>query len=305
VPAVASSSIRLAARALSGALEPVIGQVYFSPECHASYVALGFAPSAREMNGVALPDGPAYFTSRGSLLGKASGHLVASAFAVFNPVAVVASVNHGWSLTDAATIRAARHDGAVGQLRRLIGDDLGGLAAVNEALARGVDVCRPEGRPLFAGVISEPVPIEPLDRLFVLGDALREFRGDAHTAAWTSAGLDAVEIGLLTECYWGLPFKSYVRSRAWSEAELDAGLARLQNAGFVDDTATSMTEAGRAFRERIEDVTDDQLTPAINAMGDTLDPAVATLSRWAATVRGGFGYPASGPQDLARLASPR
>ncbi len=305
MPAVATPQTRLAARALSGALEPVIGQAYFSPECHSNYEALGFAPSARSMNGVALPDGPAYFTSRGSLLGRASGQLVASAFAVFNPVAVVAAVESGWSLTDAATIRAARHRGAVGQLHRLIGDDLSGIDAVNEALTHGVDACRPEGRPLFAGVISEPTPIEPLDRLFVLGDALREFRGDAHTAAWTSAGLDAVEIGLLTERYWGLPFKSYVRSRAWSEAELDAGLERLTRAGLVDADAASMTEAGRAFRERIEDTTDDQLTPIISAIGDRLNATVAVLGRWAATVRVGFGYPASGPQDLARLAAPR
>ena len=31
------------ARALAAALEPLVGQVYFSPECHANYVALGFA----------------------------------------------------------------------------------------------------------------------------------------------------------------------------------------------------------------------------------------------------------------------
>jgi hypothetical protein len=28
---------------------------------------------------------------------------------------------------------------------------------------------------------------------------LREYRGDAHTAAWTSSGFDATEIGLMTE----------------------------------------------------------------------------------------------------------
>ena len=33
------------ARRLGSVLEPVIGQVYFSPECHANYVALGFDPS--------------------------------------------------------------------------------------------------------------------------------------------------------------------------------------------------------------------------------------------------------------------
>ncbi len=47
-----------AARQLGSVLEPVTGQVYFSPECHANYVALGFSPSRGEFNGVAAPDGP-------------------------------------------------------------------------------------------------------------------------------------------------------------------------------------------------------------------------------------------------------
>ena len=47
-----------AARQLGAVLEPVTGQVYFSPECHANYVALGFAPSSGQFNGVAAPDGP-------------------------------------------------------------------------------------------------------------------------------------------------------------------------------------------------------------------------------------------------------
>ena len=45
-----SRELSAKARALGGALEPVIGQVYFSPECHANYVALGFQPSPGDMN---------------------------------------------------------------------------------------------------------------------------------------------------------------------------------------------------------------------------------------------------------------
>ena len=96
------------ARRLANTIEPVVGQVYFSPECHAEYEALGFGGSPAAADGVALPDGPAYFTSRGSLLGQAPGELVASAFAVFNPEIVVPLVQMGWSKTDAQTIGAAR-----------------------------------------------------------------------------------------------------------------------------------------------------------------------------------------------------
>ena len=42
-----------AARQLGSVLEPVTGQVYFSPECHRNYEALGFAASQGEFGGVA------------------------------------------------------------------------------------------------------------------------------------------------------------------------------------------------------------------------------------------------------------
>ena len=81
------------ARRLGSVLEPVVGQVYFSPECHANYVALGFEPSRGDAAGVAVPDGPAYFTSRGACLGpNVDGLLVASAFGVFKRPMVVAAV---------------------------------------------------------------------------------------------------------------------------------------------------------------------------------------------------------------------
>ncbi|HXQ75329.1 MAG TPA: hypothetical protein VN791_02445 [Acidimicrobiales bacterium] len=53
-------------RVRAGALEPVTGQVYFSPACHAGYEALGFASSPGQMGPVALPDGPAYWWPPGT-----------------------------------------------------------------------------------------------------------------------------------------------------------------------------------------------------------------------------------------------
>ena len=62
----ATESARDAARALAKVIEPIVGQVYFAPECHRRYAALGFSGSpGGSKDGVAFPDGPAYFTSRG------------------------------------------------------------------------------------------------------------------------------------------------------------------------------------------------------------------------------------------------
>ncbi|MEQ1788622.1 MAG: hypothetical protein ABL966_16335, partial [Acidimicrobiales bacterium] len=272
----ATDEVREAARLIARVIEPLVGQVYFSPECHARYAALGFNGSPGSTSGgVALPDGPAYFTSRGSALGQAPGELVAAAFGVFNVEAVVPSVAYGWSLTDAATIADERLQGAAEQLERILGPSPDGIERANELLSRAVAPLAPWGRALFAGTLAQPLPGTPLGDLFRHGDRLREFRGDSHIAAWVAAGLDATEIGLLTEPYWGMPTRTYIRTRAWSDAQLDAAEARLEAAGHL--SGGTLTESGRAFREGIELATDAQMAPAIEALGDDLAELVSLL----------------------------
>ncbi len=289
------------ARALAAALEPVVGQVYFSPECHAGYAALGFAASANQVGGVALPDGPAYFTSRGSVMGQVPGEVVAAAFAVFNPAAVIPSVRYGWTLTDAATICQVRDNGAIAQLERLLGAAPAGVERARAILTRAVEPLRPEGRPLFAGVRSLQMPATDLGVVWRLGDQLREFRGDSHTAAWISLGIDATEIGLLSELYWGLPMRSYSRTRAWSDEQFEAAHQRLRSRCLVDEIG--FTTAGRELREKVETNTDLQMSGIVRGMGDSLQELVDILTPWGEAVRAGQGYPASGPHDLADLAA--
>jgi len=284
-------------RRLAGALEPVVGQVYFSPECHRGYEALGFGPSPATRDGVALPDGIAYFTSRGSALGEVPGEVVAATFGVFNPAVVVPCVTRGWELTDAATIADVRLHGATAQLTRILGHEPEAVDRVTEGLLEAGAPLRPEGRALYAGVLAQGLPGDPLGDLFRAGDRLREYRGDSHIGAWISAGFDATEIGLLTELFIGLPLKTYVRSRAWSEDELDAALERLEERGLVAGGA--FTERGRAEREAVEAATDRQLRPAIEALGDEVDELVTRLSTWGAAVRQAGGY-VSSPAQLHR-----
>lgn len=287
-------------RLVASAVEPFAAQVYFSPECHEAYAALGFGGSPSSRGNIALPDGPAYFCSRGSALGQAPGELVAAAFAVFNPTVVVPAVTYGWTLTDAATIRAARARGALAQLARVLGPAPDGLDRARVLLERATADLRPEGRPLYAGLLSLGLPGDPLGDAWRLADRLREYRGDAHTAAWTSAGLDAAEIGLLTELWWGLPARTYVRTRAWSDEDLDAAEERLARRGLLAGGA--LTERGRVAREEIERCTDRQCAPIVAALGDDLDELVAILKTWGAAIRDAGGYPRSGPHDLTRAS---
>jgi hypothetical protein len=286
------------ARTLAATLEPVIGQVFFSPEAHKEYEELGFAGSpATIANGVAAPDGPAYFTSRGSLLGQVAPHVVAAAFGVFKPEVVAASVAFGWAKTDAPTIFAARRRGAVAQLTRICGPADGAVARVATVLERAVDPLAEPGRPLFAGLRAQwDDPTASWTRLFHLGDMLREFRGDAHVCVWTAADVDAIEIGLLTEAYIGLPLRTYIRTRAWNDEELNGAVERLQARGWLDADET-LTPAGREAREEMERATDRAMAPALNGMGDEFDGLIERLRPWGDAVRAAGGY-IGGPVDL-------
>ena len=276
------------ARLLASALEPIAGQAQFSPECHANYVALGFAPSPGMVGATALPDKAAFFTSRSAVMGDVVPELVAAAFAVFNPDVIVPLAEQGHRLADAATMWAARLDGAAAQLRRIIGPEPAGAAWVTERLLRSAEDLPLSGRALFAGQRAQAMPDQPIARLWRSADRLREFRGDSHIQAWSSAGFDPTEIGLLSDLYWGLPARAHTAGRGWTDDQLGAAEDRLATRGLLD--GSGLTESGRRERERIEAATDAAMTAALNVLGNDIDRVVDTLEPWGAAIRAAGGY---------------
>lgn len=286
-----------APRRLATALEPFAGQVYFSPECHANYEQLGFGPSPGEFAGVAGPDSEAYFCSRGSVMGQVPGSVIAAAFGVFKHTEVEKLVARGWAKTDAASICDARDRGAIAQLRRILGEAPDGVLEARQLLERANSSLEPYGKPLYAGLASLDRFDDPLADCWRLADRLREYRGDAHTAAWTTEGISACQIGLLSELFWGLPARSYSRTRMWTEADYEAAEADLTGRGLLD--GEGLTPEGLAFREQIEAKTDHGCEPIIDALASDLDRLCDLLGPWGAAIRQAKGYPPSGPHDLA------
>lgn len=295
------TQLHITARRLAAVIEPVAGQVYFAQECHDNYVALGFDPSPREVNGVPAPDFTAYFTSRGSVMGQVPGHVVAATFAVFNPTVVIPAVTKGWQTTDAPTICKARDDGAIAALNRILGSNPNGASRIHELLLQAVSILRPEGRALFAGMSSLQMPGTTIGDIWRLTDLLREYRGDSHTAAWISAGLNAVEIGVLSELYWGLRIKSYSRTRGWSEDDYATAISSLTSLDYIT-TDGQLTSKGRQLREEIEIATDEQMMPVLHCLGENVHELVSLLAPWGVQIREARGYPMSGPHDLAESA---
>ena len=251
-----ATDFREKARRLRNAVEPVAAGVYFAPEAHQAYEALGFDGSPVSQDGVARPELKSYFTSRSACMGQVPGEVVAAAFGCFNPKVVVPAVGAGWQVTSRAAILAARERGATEMLRRVLGE-------------------KPEGL--------------PLGEMWRAADLLREHRGDSHVIAWAVGGADAVEILLLTEQWWGLPARSYTPTRGWTGADMDAGFGRLRRRGLM--TGEQLTDAGRAFREEVEVRTDELERPLLDALGDDLDELLKHLDAWAEAIIAAGSYP--------------
>lgn len=59
-----------------------------------------------------------------------------------------------------------------------------------------------------------------------------------------------------------------------------------------------MSQQGRHAREQIEVVTDDQMRPALDALGNDIDELFDILAPWGKEIRDAKGYLGAGPHDL-------
>ena len=270
-------------RTLRNVCEPIGANVYFAPEAHQRYVALGLQAM-----------GSGYFCSRSASMGKPMGLVVTAAFGVFSPTIVVPAIEAGWAATEPEPLLQARYDGAVASLRRLLGEpDAGRVSRAVELLQRGLEVAEGAGHPLFSGLKGLPWPDEPLGALWRCCDMVREHRGDSHIAVWTRAMLKPIEIQLMSELQLGIPLKTYSLTRGWSVEEMDAAIEEMRRRGWVEGDA--FTPEGREFREQIESDTDDMETTIVEAIRPDFDELIEILSPLAAAIVkvgiAGGGYP--------------
>jgi hypothetical protein len=286
---VDAATIRTNSRRLWNLIEPIASSIYFAPEAHANYSKLG-------LEGF----GEGYFTSRAACMGEVSGEVVTATFAVFNPAIVIPPVETGWTKTDAASVLAAREDGAITSLTRM----LGGLAKPDD-LARATEIMRAagekaafSGRPLYAGLRSIGFPGDPVGDMWRAADVLREHRGDSHIIAWVGRGVSPVEINLLTELYWGLALNTYIRTRGWSADEIEAGIESTKAKGWTD--GEKVLPAGDKLREDIEAATDEGEREVVDAIGRDADELFGLLEPWTKAVLEAKGY----PRDPAAVGRP-
>jgi hypothetical protein len=283
---VTDEQVRTISRRLRDLVEPIAANVYFAKEAQDAYGELGLGYI------------PGYFCSRSACLGQVPGEVVVSAFGVFNPDIVVPAIAEGRSKTDIQSLLQARERGATASLKRILGGVPDDPARITELLQRAAAAATCEGHPLFAGLRSLGFPGSPLGDFWRAADLVREHRGDSHTCAWVSHGVDAVEITLLTELWWRLPLNSYVRTRGWNEEHIDMAIDRLRERGLVE--GDGFTPEGQDLRSSIEIATDRQERPIVEAIADDADELFARLEPLSKAVVDSGGYPA----DPSRLSRP-
>lgn len=265
----------IARRLCQQLLEPIHLVTYFSDEPTEALQALGY-------EGYWM----GYFAGRSAPLGRVPAEVVDALFYNFAPGEVARCIPSVWDIATPEAVLAARQEGSVTALRRILGDlaDTPTLARAADLATRAATSAPMEGRILYAALRSLPVPGEPVARLWHAATLLREHRGDGHLAALVSAGIGGQEAHVLHALSLGMTPEEFGRLHPLTPAQLAAVVDGLRGRGLVDASAV-FTAAGRETKNRIESVTDALAAPAYNSLepGEVaqliadLEPLVATI----------------------------
>jgi hypothetical protein len=227
--------------------EPVHAVVYFAPEPPERYKAAGLRGGWM-----------GYFASRSAPMGAVPAAVVTAVFHNFQPAMVERAIPDAWSYSTPELVLAARLDGVDAALRRLWGEQAES-AEIEEAAELSLEAAghlRGDGRPLFAGHSALAVPNAPHLALWHACSLLREHRFDGHVAALTAhgvAGDEALVFAILGGK--GVDAATLRRFRGWTDDEWSAAEQRLRDRGLLDEQR-SLTPAGRAVIDAVEDTTD-------------------------------------------------
>lgn len=220
-----------------------------------------------------------YVWGRAASLGAdADTSTVVSAFGVFEAGLVGAVLDAAKPVASHEVILASREQGAAAGLAAATPSiDVELIASTAARLRAAMDDVDGAARPLFSGLRALPIPTDPHGALWRAAEMFREHRGDGHLAACVAAGLDQVEMNVLTELWLNYPVGEYSGTRGFPPERLDAAVASLAASGWVDDQG-ALTADGRAAREQIEHATDVSQQQVMATLGDDAESLIADLS---------------------------
>jgi catechol 2,3-dioxygenase-like lactoylglutathione lyase family enzyme len=236
------------ARRMFALVEPIGVIPYSADEPNESMFALGFTNYW-----------DTYFAGRAAPLGASvPAGVVHALFYNFGPGEVARHIPKVWSTTTPEAAIAARQQGCVNALRRILGDlvDTPDFARAVELLTTAATSAPLEGRPMYAALRALPLPEEPVARLFHAASLLREHRGDGHVAALMAEGIGGLEAHVLLALDLRIPAPTFGRIHHLPSALLTDLIDTMKNRGLVRDDST-FTPAGREVKDRVETLTDE------------------------------------------------
>lgn len=222
----------------------------------------------------------AYFAGRAAALGRdVPPEVVHALFYGFAEGEVARHIPQVWDRVTPEAANAARQQGSVAALRRILGEraDDPGVARAADHLIRAGTSAPTEGRALYAAVRTLSQPTEPLARLWHGANLLREHRGDGHVAALVTAGIGGTEAHVLHALSEGMPAERFGRVSHLPPAQLAAVVEGMRARGLIG-TDGWLTDTGREVKTRVEELTDELAAPAYAALrSDQVEQLIADL----------------------------
>ena len=187
------------ARRLDGLTEPIAMVPYAAPEPTAEVMALGYRNYW-----------DTYFAGRAAPLGRCPAEVVHAIFYNFADGEVARHIPHVWDIATPEAVLAARERGCAAAVRRILADlaDSPGVTQAADLATKAATSAPTEGRAMYAGLRTLPIPGEPVARLWHSANLLREHRGDGHVAALVSEGIGGLESHALYAVSQGIPRRS-------------------------------------------------------------------------------------------------
>ena len=220
-----------------------------------------------------------YFAGRAAPLGLVSAELVDALFYSFAPGEVARHIPKVWDTTTPEAAIAARQQGCVKALRRILGEhvDTPAFARATELLLRAATSAPFEGRPMYAALRAIPIPDEVVARCFHAASLLREHRGDGHIAALMTEGVGRLEAHVLLALGMNMPAEKFGRIHHLPREQITAVIEGMRERELIGDDGW-LSEPGRAVKQRVEARTDDLAAKPYEILEpDERDELIATL----------------------------
>lgn len=262
-PTVASSP----ARRLRDAVEPIATIGWWAQSAGDEFTSAG------------LDFFGGYVWGRSAALGAGADiTTVAAAFGVFDADLLGAVLAAAKPVATHDEILASRERGAsAGLAAATTSVDAAVIESSAQRLRSAMRDVDGTARPFFSGLRALAEPSDAHGALWRAAEMFREHRGDGHLGACVAAGLDQVEMNVLTELWLDYSLGEYSASRGFGPERLEAAVESLRGRGWVDADG-ALSNEGRAARDEIEAATDRSQQHIIAAIGNDLDGLINDLA---------------------------